>query len=150
MVIEKNKQYIIENVLSMRKLITQAEIQTEMVRLHQFILQNDLKPTGPVVTSTYGVKEQESGQCVDFEINIPVNKKIALDNTGYCFKDELAIRNALYYRHNSINPVVIQNSMREIKQYIKDNNLREKNVYTVQLNDIQSGTPVIETYIEVE
>ena len=52
-IIQENMQLKMENVLCLRKKMTQVQLQEEMVKIGRFLQQNGIKKNGHVVTATF-------------------------------------------------------------------------------------------------
>ena len=54
--VETGREFKIENVLTLRKKMTQAELLQEMQNIGKFLEQNNIKKNGPIVTATFAVE----------------------------------------------------------------------------------------------
>jgi effector-binding domain-containing protein len=151
-IVEAGKEIKLENVLSLRKKMTQEEINSEMMRIGKFFQDNGLRKAGPVVTVTFAIDIENGKNLLDMEILIPMDKKVELP-TEYVFKPVFHIVNAVYARHEG-NPASIQNTYNDMLAYINQNKLQQITAgYNVQVKDMLPGmTPddmIIDVYIGV-
>ncbi len=56
LLIEEGKELKMENVLSLRKKMRQADVQQEMLKIGEFLKKNNIKKNGPIVTATFSVE----------------------------------------------------------------------------------------------
>lgn len=151
-IVEAKKEFKLENVLSLRKKMTQEEINSEMMKIGKLFQDNGIKKAGPVVTVTFAMETKNGQPLLDMEILIPMDKKVELP-TEYVFKPVFHIVNAVYARHEG-NPANIQNTYNDMLAYINQNKLQQITAgYNVQLKDMLPGmTPdemIIDVYIGV-
>lgn len=150
--VEAGKEFKLENVLSLRKKMTQEEINSEMIKIGKFLQDNGVTKSGPVVNTTFAIETQNGQSILDIEILVPLDKKVEL--TGeYTFKPVFRIVNAVYARHEG-NPVTLQNTYNDMLAYINQNKLQQITAgYNVQVKDVLPGmTPdemIIDVYIGV-
>ncbi|MBM7615048.1 DUF5085 family protein [Alkaliphilus hydrothermalis] len=121
--IETGKELKLENVLSLRKKMTEMDVHQEMVKIGKFIEDNGIVKTGPVITATFTVEQANGQQLLDMEILVPINKKIG-NIGGYKTKDIFHLVNAIYARHHG-NPNLLQNVYQEMIGYMQRNNLQQ-------------------------
>ncbi|MBM7615037.1 GyrI-like domain-containing protein [Alkaliphilus hydrothermalis] len=135
--IETGKELKMENVLSLRKKMTQGDIQQEMMKIGKFFEENGIKKNGPVVTATFAVEEVNGQQLLDMEILVPMDREVQL--TGeYVLKKEFHLVNAVYARHQG-NPNLLQSTYNEVMKYINENRLHQITMgYNVNVNEPQT------------
>lgn len=121
--IQKDKSLKLENLLTLRKKMTQAEIHQEMIEIGKFIEENNLKKTGPIVTTTHNLEMINGEQVLDMEIMIPVDREFDKKDY-YTFKPLFHLVHAVYARHEG-NPIELQDTYNEIMKYLKENNLQQ-------------------------
>ncbi len=148
-VIETGRTLNMENVLSLRKKITQEEMQKEMAKIGQFFEENGIKKSGYIATTTYSI---DSDGKLDIEILVPMDKLVELP-PEYRLKPVFKLVNAIYARHEG-NPANLQNVYNEMMEFIKENNLQQITTgYNVTVKDsslaMSMGEIVIDVYIGV-
>jgi effector-binding domain-containing protein len=121
--IEEGKELKMENVLSFRKKMTQPEVQKEMTKVGRFLQDKGVKKKGPLVTTTYAIKEIDGQPMLDMEILIPMDKEIKLVGE-YNFKKVIHLLNAVYTRYKG-NPQQLDNVYKELMKYINEHNLQQ-------------------------
>ncbi|OMF13959.1 AraC family transcriptional regulator [Paenibacillus amylolyticus] len=150
--IEIEKEFKIENVLSLRKKMTQADIQQEMMNIGKFLEQNDLKKNGPLVTVTFAIEQSNEQPLLDTEILVPLDQPTKLYGE-YNFKNVFHLMNAVYARHEG-NPNTLQDTYNELNQYINQKGLQPITAaYNVNVVDLQPGQSmdnmIVDVYIGV-
>jgi hypothetical protein len=83
--VNKNCEYKMENVLSIRKKMTQQEIQQTLADMGNVIKSLGANKNGSLVTTTYGVEQTAAGPILDMEILIPLDKEVTVQDP-YIFK----------------------------------------------------------------
>ena len=150
--VEYGKEFRLENVLSLRKKMTQQQINEEMIKIGKLLQENEAKKQGPIVTVTFAIENVNGNQVLDMEILVPIDKKLDLPRE-YTLKPVFKILNAVYARHTG-NPATLQNTYNEMLAFIQQNNLQQiTDGYNVQVNDLLPGmTPddmIVDVYIGV-
>ncbi len=150
--IQSGKEFKLENVLSLRKKMTQEEIKNEMGKIGKFLQDNGIKKAGPIVTVTFDIEENCGQALMDMELLVPIDKKFDF-SAEYIFKPFFYIFDAVYARHEG-NPATLQNTYNEILAYIQQNKLQQITAgYNVQVKDFLPGMTddemVIDVYIGV-
>lgn len=150
--VESGKEFKLENVLSLRKKMTQEEINSEIMKIGKFLQDNGVRKAGPIVTVTFAVDAENGQPLLDMEILVPLDKKIELPGQ-YVFKPVFHIVNAVYARHEG-NPAALQNTYNDMLAYIQKNKRHQITAgYNVQVKDLMPGmTPddmVVDVYIGV-
>ena len=150
--VEYGKEFRLENVLSLRKKMTQQQINEEMIKIGKLLQDNEAKKHGPIVTVTFAIENVNGNQVLDMEILVPIDKKLDLPRE-YTLKPVFKILNAVYARHTG-NPATLQNTYNEMLAFIQQNNLQQiTDGYNVQVNDLLPGmTPddmIVDVYIGV-
>ena len=113
--IQIGKELKMENILSLRKKMTQEEMQKEMVKIGQFFEANGIKKSGYITTTTYSRYIQDG--TLDMEILVPMDKLVDLPSE-YRLKSVFKLVNAVYARHEG-NPANLQNVYNEMLAYIR-------------------------------
>lgn len=144
-VIETNKELRLENVLSLRKKMTQTEINEEMVKIGNFFDANGIKKAGPIITTTYAIEENN---VLDMEILVPMDKVINLPSE-YILKPLFRLTNAVYSRHEG-NPNLLQSVYNEMLAYIQRNGLQQiTSGYNVTVKEMLPEMSVDDFVIDV-
>lgn len=147
-IIEIKKEFKIENVLSLRKKMNQAELQQEMLSIGKFLEQNSLKKNGPLVTATFAIEESNEQPLMDTEVLVPLDKPARLYGE-YRLKDVFHLMNAVYARHEG-NPNTLQNTYNELNQYISQKGLQPITAaYNVNVVDLQPGQSMDDMIVDV-
>jgi effector-binding domain-containing protein len=149
---KEGRELKLENVLSLRKKMTQNEIQQEMIQIGNFMQQNNLKKSGPVVTTTFAIEQNGTSPLLDMEILVPLDKDIPLPEQ-YRMKKLFHLKNAVYARHEG-NPQLLQNTLNSMVQYIQNNKLQQITpAYNATVNEPKPGEGldklIIDAYIGV-
>ena len=110
--IETNKSIRLENLLSLRKKMTQQQINEEMMNIGKFLQENNIKKNGPIVTATFAIEEANGQPLLDMEILVPMEREAALPEK-YKLKPVFHLVNAVYARDLG-NPAQLQNTYKEI------------------------------------
>ena len=152
MKVECGKEFRLESVLSLRRKMTQQQINDEMMKIGKLLQDNEAKKQGPIVTVTFAIENVNGNQLLDMEILVPIDKKLGL-TSEYTLKPFFHIVNAIYARHTG-DPATLQNTYNEMLAFIQQNNLQQITAgYNVQVNDLLPGmTPddmIVDVYIGV-
>ena len=152
-VIETGKSLRLENVLSLRKKMTQPEVQQEMMKIGQYFQEKGIKKNGPVVTATFAVEQVDGQPLLDMEILVPMDKQVDLGGE-YRVKIVFHLVNAVYARHEG-NPNLLQGTLNEMVKYIHEHGLRQINAaYSVNVRELKPGDSledmVADVYIGVD
>lgn len=150
--IEQNRDLKIENVLSLRKKMTQTVINTEIADIGRFLEKNGFRKVGPIVTTTFGIGNDNGQTLLDMEILVPIDRKADLP-APYSFKNLFHLKFALYSRHEG-NPQLLQNTLNKMAEFMKENNLTQITpVYSVNIKELQpGGSPddmIVDIYIGI-
>ncbi len=146
--IEREKSYKAENVLSLRRKITQSQANEEMNKIAKYLGENNLKQTGPIITATFAIDSGFSEPLMDMEILVPIDKKIST-STEYKFKDIFHIKHAIHAKHVG-SPSTLHNTYNDLFSYIKENNLQQiTTAYNVYIKNIHSKLPEDNLNIDV-
>lgn len=148
--IQSGKELKVENVLSLRKRMTQEEINIEMGKIGKFLQDNEIKKVGSIITATFAIEENCGRHLMDMEILVPIDKIKEFDFPGeYIFKPLFHIFDAVYARHEG-NPATLQNTYNEILDFIQQNKLQQVTAgYNVQVKDFLPGMTADEIVIDV-
>lgn len=129
----QGKELRMENVLSVRKEMSQIQVNEELMKIRKFFEANGIKKNGSIVTTTFAIENSNGQPIMDMEILVPMDKKI--DLTGeYRLKEVFHLKNAVYARHTG-NPNNLQATFNEVKEFI----------HTKELTTITSGYTVMVT-----
>lgn len=131
-------EYKMENVLSIRKKMTQPEIQQTLVDMGNVIKSLGANKNGSIVTTTYGVEQTAAGPILDMEILIPLDKEVTVQDP-YIFKPLFHLKHAVHARHEG-NPQSLQNTLSQMLAYIQENKLTQiTSVYSVNIKELKPG-----------
>lgn len=146
--IEKNKSLRYENLLSLRKKMTQAQVQEEMMKIGSLLNETGARKNGSIVTATFSVENGDGQPILDMEILVPLDRPAILPQP-YILKPVFQLVNAVYARHQG-NPNLLQNTYHELLQYITNNQMQQITAaYNVNVNDLQPGQSLEEMIIDV-
>ncbi len=109
------------NVLSYRGKMTQAEIMEKSKEMDELMKAAGASKTAPVATTTFAIEQSARGPIMDVEILIPLDKSFALPS-GYVWKPHFLLTNALMIQHIG-NPSTLQNSVNELNAYMMEHRL---------------------------
>mgnify|MGYP000972065557 CR=1 FL=1 len=148
--IEVGKELILENVLSLRKKLTQEEINSEIANIKKYFELNGIGKAGPIVTSTHSVEMERGVAILDMEIIIPMDRNFAdVTKSDYKIKPVFKIANAIYVR-NQGNPSQLEQIYKEMMSYIQKNGLQQITPsYNVTVKEILPGMDLNEAIIDV-
>ena len=76
--VNKDCEYKMEKVFSIRKKMTQQEIQQTLMDMGKTIKSLGVNKIGPLVTTTFAVEQTPTGPVLDMEILIPLDKGITV------------------------------------------------------------------------
>jgi len=137
-IVNKDCEYRMENVLSIRKKMTQPEIQQTLVDMGNVIKSLGANKNGPLVTSTFGMEQTSTGPKLDMEILIPLDKEVTVQEP-YIFKPLFHLKYAVYARHEG-NPQILQHTLNQMMAYIQENKLNQiTSVYSVNIKELKPG-----------
>jgi effector-binding domain-containing protein len=127
-----------ENALSIRKKMTQQEIQQTLMDMGNTIKSLGVNKIGPLVTTTFAVEQTPTGPVLDMEILIPLDKGITVQEP-YIFKPLFHLKYAVYARHEG-NPQLLQNTLNQMMTYIQENKFSQiTSVYSVNIKELKPG-----------
>ena len=136
--IKANQEFKMENVLSIRKKMSQPEIQQVLSDIGNTIKEASANKSGPVVTTTFGMEQTPTGPILDMEILVPLDKEVTVQEP-YIFKPIFDLKYAVYARHEG-NPQLLQNTLNQMMAYIKENKLSQiTSVYSVNIKELKQG-----------
>jgi len=145
MIIKTGKSLKVENVLLLRKKVTQFELNEEMLKISRFLKANELKKVGPMITTTFAI--EDSG-VIDMEILVPIDRVI-VPSDEYKFKSLFEIENALYIKYEG-NPEFLQDTYKQMIEYIKGNRLQQATpIYNVEVKEMLPGMSYDEFEIDI-
>ncbi|EPR08037.1 GyrI-like domain-containing protein [Ruminiclostridium papyrosolvens] len=146
--IEREKSFKAENVLSLRRKVTQSQANEEMNKIAKYLKENSLKQTGPIITATFAIDSGLSEPLIDMEILVPIDKKIS-SPVEYKFKDIFHIKHAVHAKHVG-TPATLHKTYNDLFTYIKENNLQQiTTAYNVYIKNIESRQPADNLNIDV-
>ena len=146
--IESNKSIRFENLLSLRKKVTQEELNGQMMKIGQFLKEKDLKKSGPIINTTFAVEMKDNKQILDTELLIPIDREIELP-AEYTLKKVFHLVNAICIRHTG-NPMTLQNTYNELNRFLAENKLQPiTSAYNITVNDVTDPAKIDEVIIDV-
>lgn len=133
-----NCEYKMDNVLSLRKKMTQPEIQQALMEMGNTIKSLGASKAGLLVTSTFGMEQTANVPMLDMEILVPLDKEVTAYEP-YTFKKLFHLKYAVHARHEG-NPQLLQNTLNQMMEYIKSNKFTQiTSVYSVNIKELQPG-----------
>ncbi|MGI6621875.1 MAG: AraC family transcriptional regulator [Acetivibrionales bacterium] len=136
--VNKDCEYKMENVLSIRKKMTQQEIQQTLSDMGNVIATLGVNKNGPLVTTTYSMEQTPTGPILDMEILVPLDKEVTVSEP-YILKPLFHLKYAVHARHEG-NPQLLQNTLNQMMTYIQENKLTQiTSVYSVNINELKQG-----------
>ncbi|WP_310601577.1 AraC family transcriptional regulator [Anaerosporobacter sp.] len=117
----ENQEIEEKNLLSIRKNVTQQEIEQVLTEMHSYIKESGAEIVGKTITATHGISSNKGYTILDLEILIPLDKEILTGNI-YSFKKNFKITNAIKVTHKG-NPALLDETCNELNQYIARNKL---------------------------
>jgi effector-binding domain-containing protein len=142
-----NTEQKFKNLLSLRKKMTQQDLQTEIIKIQKYLQIKSLNKIGPLITATFAV-DQAITPVMDMEILIPIDKEF-LSEGEYKFKKEFHMINALKIEHHG-NPIQLQNTYNELNKYILENNLQPITAaYNVTVRDAMDISEIDNVQIDI-
>ena len=146
--ISERQELKLNNLISLRKKVTQQEIPIEMQKLSKFITEKGAQKSGPMITATFAIEQNNFGQVLDMEILVPLDKEIEV--TGeYTFKKQFLLTNALKATHTG-NPTLIQSTYNLINSHIIENKLQPITAsYNVTVKDVMDPSKIDELVIDI-
>ena len=144
----ENQELKFKNLISLRKNITQQAMAVEMQKLGQLINEKGAQKSGPLITATFAIEQNNFGQVLDMEILVPLDKEIEV--TGeYTFKKQFLLTNALKATHTG-NPTLIQSTYNLINSHIIENKLQPITAsYNVTVKDVMDPSKIGELVIDI-
>lgn len=136
--VNNNCEYKMENVLTIRKKMTQQEIQQTLMDMGNVIKSLGANKNGSLVTTTFAVEQTANGPMLDMEILIPLDNEVTV-HEPYIFKPLFHLKYAVYARHEG-NPQLLQNTLNQMMAYIQENKLTQiTSVYSVNIKELKPG-----------
>ena len=136
--VNKDYEYKMENVLSIRKKMTQQEIQQTLSDMGNVIKNLGANKNGSLVTTTFGIEQTPSGPILDMEILVPLDKEVTVQEP-FIQKPLFHLKYAIHARHEG-NPQLLQNTLNQMMAYIKENKLTQiTSVYSVNIKELKPG-----------
>ena len=116
--IKENQELRMSNILSFRKRLSPADMPRETERIGRFIESGGYQKTGPTVTATFAVEQQDGAQILDVEVLVPLDKPFTPPEGCTC-KPEFLLTNAVTIRHTG-NPAGLQETCNQLMAYIQE------------------------------
>lgn len=116
--IKENQELDIDNVLSYRGKVRQAELEGIGKEMEIYIQNSGAERAGNPVTATYGVEGDE----IDIELLMPIDKKIDSTDTFF-LKNKIKIVNAVVMCYKG-HPIGLQEACNQLNQYILEHKLQ--------------------------
>lgn len=150
--VERDKDFRANNVLSLRKKITQSEANQEMDKIARYLADEGIRQSGPIITATFNVDTEGEEPLMDMEILVPLDKKTDLPEE-YRLKENFHIAYAVYAQHKG-NPSSLHDTYNNLFTYLKENDLQQITaVYNAYVKGMSSGSPnndlIIDVYVGV-
>ncbi len=103
-------------------------VQDKLVELYselnRVILGNKAQKSGPLISCTHIVRKKGEFIELDFEIMVPIDKKIVLP-FGFCMCEKFSIDNALDIRIITKKDS-LEKEINEVKRYVREKNILPK------------------------
>lgn len=142
----ENQKLEIEHLLSFRGKVTNNEMEFIGRDMELAIKKAGAQKIGYPVTATYSI----DGGKIDIELLIPIDKSIS-DTPKYHYKKQLKIVNAVVAKHIG-NPAYLQQTCKELNQYIMDNGLTPITVgYSVpqKVDEAEMEKSIVNMYVGI-
>lgn len=107
----------IQNLISFRGKLTQAEIESTRKDMEKFVIFAGAHPVGNPIIATYGIESDK----IDVELLIPVDKQVECLEC-YTYKERIRIVNAVVAKYTG-SPRDLQEACNELNQYIVEHKL---------------------------
>jgi hypothetical protein len=82
--VNKDCEYKMEKVFSIRKKMTQQEIQQTLADMGNVIKSFGANKNGSLVTTTFGIEQTPTGPVLDMEILVPLDKEVTIQEPYMC------------------------------------------------------------------
>lgn len=136
--VNKDCEYKMEKVFSIREKMTQQEIQQTLSDMGNVINGLGANKNGSLVTTTFGIEQTPTGPVLDMEILIPLDKGITVQEP-YILKPLFHLKYAVHARHEG-NPQLLQNTLNQMMTYIQENKFSQiTSVYSVNIKELKQG-----------
>lgn len=149
--VETGKSIKVHNLVSIRKKMTQDQVQYEVMKMGQLMKEKGIKKDGPMISATFGVEIVDGRQLLDMEFLVPVDKEVDLPEE-YTFKKKFHLVNALYTRHEG-DLIALESTYQKLQKYMNENTLQPiTSAYNMNVNEEQvtkGEQPIIDLYIGV-
>lgn len=120
-VITEHQSFSMDNVIIYRGNVSQQEMISIMQQLDVYMMKNDLKKCGYIVTATHGVKDINGHRALDLEILLPIDKEVEPPE-NFKFEIRFQINNALKMTYTGALEYV-NTTVQHLEEYIENNNL---------------------------
>ncbi|MCG8572752.1 MAG: AraC family transcriptional regulator [Spirochaetes bacterium] len=146
--VKSGKNLELNNLISIRKRMSQSEINSEILNIGNYLKEKGANKNGPLVTATYKAELVNNEPFLDMEILLPVDKKIEVAS-GYQFKDSLILNDMLTIQHKG-NPNFLPNTYSQLVSYISDNQLEQNSpAYNVYHMNQSAGDSIEDMVIDI-
>ncbi len=116
--IKDNQELNVDNVLSYRGKVRQAELESIGKEMESYIQNAGAKRVGNPITATYAVE----GDMIDIELLMQVDKSVA-STDKFVFKNQIKIVNAVVASYKG-HPAGLQDTCNQLNQYIMEHDLQ--------------------------
>ncbi len=116
--IKEQQELNVENVLSYRGKIKQAELENKGKEMESLIQKSGAKRAGNPITATFAVE----GEAIDMELLIPIDRSIE-STEQFVFKKQIKIVNAVVASYKG-HPMGLQDACNQLNQYIIQQHLQ--------------------------
>jgi len=116
--IKENQELNVDNLLSYKGKIKQAELENIGKEMEIYIQSTGAKRVGNPITATYAVE----GDAIDIELMIPIDKSI-VSTDKFVFKSQIKIVNAIVAEYKG-HPIGLQDACNQLNQYIMEHKLQ--------------------------
>ncbi len=112
------------NLVRYRNWIKEENLKKLYEDLNRVILGQDAKKSGPLISCTHYVKKNGEAVEIDFEIMVPVDKRVPLP-IGFNYCSCFRVENAMDI-HIVADSLQFQRELEEVRQYIAEKNILPK------------------------
>ena len=144
--IKENQELKVDNVLSYRGKVRQAELENIGKEMEDYIQNAGAKRVGNPATATYAVEGNE----IDIELLMPIDKRIN-STDKFVFKNQIKIVNATVAAYRG-HPMGLQEACNQLNQYIMEHRLQPITVgynVTKKIDMITPENTEIDVYVGI-